>query len=386
MLTYPSPSPATARTIARDLEKAISSGHPAPGHNLPSERDLARTYHVSRQTVRAAITRLHDDGWVRRDRLGTFVLRREQHTAPPAHEEDFPGNLLRTDVAASSATSGALRLAPLPSETADDLHAPAGVTTLVHDHHVHGPRGEVLQTTRTYLTPGLPELLPQLASLRSAARLLHAQQRPTGLGEPDGLAIHGVLGADLNDLYRWLHSRGHAVRVLDTAVPTPPSPGMLTVRRHVIDHRGHPLAHATITLAAEHADRSRLASQLRPVHGAATTGHDYTLTSKDRAWLEAWTMSRPVDRALALRARIVLVGETQSPEAVAAILKISPRLVRGWQDRFRAGGPPALQAQSRRGRPRAGGGGYGVDGQVGVPDIRVTFAPAGGVRETSPPE
>ncbi|MEY9938991.1 GntR family transcriptional regulator [Streptacidiphilus sp. MAP5-3] len=353
MLTYPTDTAVTARTISRDLKEKIRAGHPAPGLDLPSERDLAGAYQVTRQTVRAAVSLLQNEGWVQRDRLGTFVLKRAPGTVHRvADERDFPGRLLRAEAVVDTAVSGTLREALLPEEPAQDLGAAPGVTTLVHDHRVHGPHGEILQNTRTYLAPDLPEVLPQLSTLRSALRMMWTQHWPSGLGEPSTTGELGI-GVDLVDLYRWLRGQGRVVRFLDQAPRSSSHPGTITVLRHIVDDDGHSLARSSMTVATGNADPSTLA------HGAHPTSENrqsppfsYSLSPQDRSWLEAWTLSRPAERGLALRARIVLLGETRSPHAVSAALGISPRVVCAWLDRFRAGGLPALRAQSRRGRPR----------------------------------
>lgn len=62
-------------TVAR-LVQTVRLGVVAPGESLPSERDLAERYGVSRDTVRQAIGELADAGYVERRRGrygGTFV-------------------------------------------------------------------------------------------------------------------------------------------------------------------------------------------------------------------------------------------------------------------------------------------------------------------------
>ncbi|MEY9956629.1 GntR family transcriptional regulator [Streptacidiphilus sp. MAP5-52] len=354
MLTSPSHSAVTARTIFRDLKDQIRAGQPAPGHDLPSERDLALVHQVSRQTARAAVTLLQDEGWVQRDRLGAFVLNRESGTTrTAAGDGGFPGTLIRPAAAIGTASSGTLRETALPVEPAQDLRATPGVSALVHDHRLHGPHGHVLQTTRTYLAPDLPDQLPQLASLRAAARLQRTQHWPSGLGEPELPGTPG-LGVDLADLFRWLRAQGRTVRLLDQTADGPTLPGVITIRRHAVDDLGRPLTRSTITLAAGDTDPTTLACYGHPVPSRrGTPPSGYTLNPQDRAWLEGWILSRPADRGLALRARIILLGEQHSPQAVATALNISPHLACAWQNRYLAGGLPALQAPARRGRPRS---------------------------------
>ena len=68
--------------VAERLAADIRSGSLAPGERLPSERDLARTFEVSRASVREAIASLQVQGVVEtRKGAGTFVAAR-----PPVAE------------------------------------------------------------------------------------------------------------------------------------------------------------------------------------------------------------------------------------------------------------------------------------------------------------
>lgn len=67
--------------VARDLAGQIAEGRYAVGQRLPSERDLAQTYSVSRPTIREAIIALELDGLVE-VRLGSGVYVKAQ---APAH-------------------------------------------------------------------------------------------------------------------------------------------------------------------------------------------------------------------------------------------------------------------------------------------------------------
>ncbi len=60
--------------IEMDLRKRIVDGGFKPGHLLPSERELIKSYNVSRLTVREAINRLVSQGLVvKKQGKGTFV-------------------------------------------------------------------------------------------------------------------------------------------------------------------------------------------------------------------------------------------------------------------------------------------------------------------------
>lgn len=62
------------RRIIADLKQQIDRGQLPPGRKLPSTRELAEHYGVSRGTVRDAINRLLDAGVLRGHMgLGVFV-------------------------------------------------------------------------------------------------------------------------------------------------------------------------------------------------------------------------------------------------------------------------------------------------------------------------
>ena len=52
------------QTIADDIESQVLSGILKPGDHLPSERELGKTYGVSRPTVREALRVLQSDGMI----------------------------------------------------------------------------------------------------------------------------------------------------------------------------------------------------------------------------------------------------------------------------------------------------------------------------------
>jgi GntR family transcriptional regulator len=53
-----------SRRVAEELRQAIVEGRLGPGALLPSERELARTYGIARNTARQAIAILQADGLV----------------------------------------------------------------------------------------------------------------------------------------------------------------------------------------------------------------------------------------------------------------------------------------------------------------------------------
>lgn len=68
------PALAVYARIKSDLERAIRSGELPPGASVPTERELAERYRVSRATVQRAVTEMAQAGLViRRRRAGTVV-------------------------------------------------------------------------------------------------------------------------------------------------------------------------------------------------------------------------------------------------------------------------------------------------------------------------
>lgn len=60
--------------IAGFLREDIDSGKIAPGEQLPSEKDIQQTYGVARETARAVVRKLRDEGRVvTLPGRGTFV-------------------------------------------------------------------------------------------------------------------------------------------------------------------------------------------------------------------------------------------------------------------------------------------------------------------------
>lgn len=60
--------------ILTDIERRIVSGDWPPGHRMPFEVDLAKSYKVSRMTVNKVLTKLADAGLIeRRRKSGSFV-------------------------------------------------------------------------------------------------------------------------------------------------------------------------------------------------------------------------------------------------------------------------------------------------------------------------
>jgi GntR family transcriptional regulator, histidine utilization repressor len=70
------------RRILNDIEHEILSGNWPPGHRLPFEVLLAKSYGVSRMTVNKVLTKLVDQGLIeRRRKSGSFVTQPQAQSA-----------------------------------------------------------------------------------------------------------------------------------------------------------------------------------------------------------------------------------------------------------------------------------------------------------------
>jgi GntR family transcriptional repressor for pyruvate dehydrogenase complex len=94
-------TPRAYEAVAHELLVAILGGHFAAGDRLPSERQLAARFGVSRPTVREALGALEARGLVEtRVGSGTFVTPREgSDEAAPALPDDSPAELMETRLA-----------------------------------------------------------------------------------------------------------------------------------------------------------------------------------------------------------------------------------------------------------------------------------------------
>ena len=80
------------------------------------------------------------------------------------------------------------------------------------------------------------------------------------------------------------------------------------------------------------------------------SGRVVELTGEARGDLEALTRRTTVAVGVARRARIVLLAAVGTP--LDRIGRVDRNVVRLWVDRYRVGGPGALQDRPRPGRPR----------------------------------
>ncbi|MER6449271.1 GntR family transcriptional regulator [Streptomyces venezuelae] len=219
-----------AAALRSDLDRAART----PGGRLPSERDLAARYQVNRQTVRAALQRLRDDGLVVTGRRGTrpAVPAPSAEPVPAAAAPPVPAEV---SAAGPAPARSWVALVTVPPSLGTLLGMAGGDRTLVHHHRERGPAGETLRDAVTYLSPGVVARSPELAALRNrtAAATVATAAR----------------AQDLTPLHRWLDRAAAGGRVAETLTMTrvthpqaaAPACG-LTVRRTLHDSSGRLLA------------------------------------------------------------------------------------------------------------------------------------------------
>ncbi|MEU7551501.1 GntR family transcriptional regulator [Streptomyces sp. NPDC044571] len=224
-----------AAELRRDLESAAAQG--AAGR-LPSERNLAARYGVNRQTVRAALQQLREDGLIVTGRRGTRSAAAGAVTADrphPARQGDgrpqeqgrAPGQ--EGGRGQGRGQSGSwLTLVTVPPSLAALLGMRGGEPTLVLHDRERGPAGQTLWHAVTYLRPDVVAATTELAGYldRSAVR-----------------------DEDLGPLHRWLERTAEEGRIAETLTMTrrthPPAAAAscgLSVRRTLHDRSGRLLA------------------------------------------------------------------------------------------------------------------------------------------------
>lgn len=221
----PAASPKYQR-IAAALRHELDRAAHTPGGKLPSERTLAARYQVNRQTIRAALQQLREDGLVVTGRRGTrpvagvegvvTVAVTAKVPAPPAAPAPAPAQSWLTRVT-------------VPPSLAALLGMGGGERTLVHHRRERGPAGETLTHAVTYLSPGAVVRSPELARYRDRPEVVRDE--------------------DLDPLHRWLDRAAAEGRVAETLTMTRTSHASaaaqgcgLTVRRTLRDARGRLLA------------------------------------------------------------------------------------------------------------------------------------------------
>jgi len=115
--------------VADQLSRLIEGGNLPPGKRLPSERDLAESFGVSRPTIREAMIALEIAGLVEiRSGSGAYALQKSKTNAPVLVKDEGPGPLelleARYHFESEAAALAAKRI------TADELTA---LVQAVHD-------------------------------------------------------------------------------------------------------------------------------------------------------------------------------------------------------------------------------------------------------------
>lgn len=222
-----------AAALRREIDRTAVH---APGARLPSERSLAARYEVNRQTIRAALQHLREDGLVVTGRRGTRpALPESPRPTAPAHgpapaSAPVPAAATPASGPAPGSTQTWLTLVTLAPALAEQLGMRGGEQTLVHHERETGPRGQALRHAVTYLCPRTVAGTPELARCRERVGA-------------------GVRDEDLGPLHRWLDRAARGGRVAETITmtrttfPQPATPaGGLSVRRTLHDPSGRLLA------------------------------------------------------------------------------------------------------------------------------------------------
>lgn len=209
--------------IAAALRDELDRAARAPGGRLPSERSLAARYQVNRQTIRAALQHLREDGLVVTGRRGTRAVAAAVPAPAPA---SVPGP---APAPVRGCTQSWLTLVTVAPSLAELLGVSGGERTLVHHRRERGPAGETLRHAVTYLSREAVTGNPELARYRDPSA--------------------AVRDADLAPLHRWLDRAEATGRVAETLTMTrtiqPPDAARtcgLTVRRTLHAPSGRLLA------------------------------------------------------------------------------------------------------------------------------------------------
>ncbi|MFJ3173984.1 GntR family transcriptional regulator [Streptomyces roseus] len=218
-----------AAALRSELERAAHT----PGARLPSERTLAARYQVNRQTVRAALQHLREDGLIVTERRGTRPA--VVGAAPGSGAARQPARQPAARPAALSDRSR-LTLVSVPPSLAQLLGMRGGERTLVLHRREHGPSGETLRDAVPYLCPGAVAAEPELTGYLDRATATASAAAP-------------VRDEDLGPLLRWLDRAAERGRMAETLTMTRSSGAPaalpacgLTVRRTLYDGSGRLLA------------------------------------------------------------------------------------------------------------------------------------------------
>ncbi|MFE0104496.1 winged helix-turn-helix domain-containing protein [Streptomyces sp. NPDC059009] len=103
--------------VADQVLALITHGHYAAGSRIPSENSLMKQYAVSRTTVRTALARLREEGYVEPRRGSGVFVRRAERVGVPADDPHAAAVILAsrlTDEALTTLTTALARFAKSP--------------------------------------------------------------------------------------------------------------------------------------------------------------------------------------------------------------------------------------------------------------------------------
>lgn len=215
------------RRIASLLLGELRAGTIPPGERLPGERDLARHFEVSRETVRQALELLRRDGLVATDRRGS-------HATLPGRPVEDPVSLT-FPVGARPADPCAVDRATVTWEEPPPEHARAlGLAphrpTLVHRYRSATPDGRSLRTAVTSFSAVALAEVAELARYRDRA--------------------DGNTPAQLRRAYDWMRRAGLALHHRD-AITQVGDASSVRVTRRVHDQYARPLEITDLVVHAE---------------------------------------------------------------------------------------------------------------------------------------
>lgn len=155
-----------SRRVAEELRQAIVEGELGPGAALPSERELARTYAIARNTARQAIAILQADGLVDAQHgRGVFVrqrrpLLRRAHDRYARRHRDAGRSPFRAEAEAQGRVARvevtAVELVPAPAWVAERLALGGGERVVCRRERSLADE-EPVQLADTYLPLAIAE-------------------------------------------------------------------------------------------------------------------------------------------------------------------------------------------------------------------------------------
>ncbi|MCH8611897.1 GntR family transcriptional regulator [Arsenicicoccus dermatophilus] len=190
-MTSPTPAEPASRRLARALREDIAHGDLAPGDKLPSERTLAETHGVARNTAREAVRILADEGLVTAEHgRGVFVrpkpplmrfgqrryartLRESTGKSPFRAEVEAQGRIPRVDCTSIT------RITPIP-EVAERLDINPETETVVRRENWYYADDEPIQVGVTYSPWSIVEGTPIADSAQMGKGSLYARFEEKG--------------------------------------------------------------------------------------------------------------------------------------------------------------------------------------------------------------